>query len=179
MVENENQNVSENGTTPETPTNGNQTEQNGKIEFNEAQQLKLNSLIKDEKAKILSKLGVSTLDEALNLVNEGKKSGEYQEKIKNLESVNEKVSELTIENALITNNIADDMKDTVKYYFKGAGVDLNSANLKDLLAKNEKLASQWTNKPVAQPVKFGDPQGKTVKSDDGYAEFKRKAGLKW
>ena len=145
------------------------------VSFDAQQQAKLNSLLKEEREKILRKLNVANFEEAQskiakandydNLVNENKV---FKEKV-------EKVNELIGENALLKANVRDDMKEIVKGYFKGSGKELTYENLDEFFKTNPTLKSQWVGN--AQPTIIGNPQSNENKQDNSYAEWKKLAGL--
>ena len=125
-----------------------QPQQKSKTEFTQEQQDKVNFLIKQERMNVLSKLGISSVEE-------GK-------------------TKLESENAMLEVGIASDYKELVKNYFKGSNQDLTKESLSKFLDNNPKFKSQWiNNSPSIQPITIGNPQPNEKPANDGYAEFKK------
>lgn len=147
------------------------------VQFNNEQQQKVNSLLKEEKSKFYSRYGVSKSEELDEIVKAGREHLANKENYNNLQSEN---LSLRAENALIKNGVKEDMTEVVQNYFKGAGLELNSKNLEQLFNDKPALKEQWCKQANPQPVIIGNPSqsDKPTKQDKAdYEAIKRKAGI--
>ena len=167
--------MEENKTSADITANGTTTEP--KVEnkdpetFSETQQLKVNSLIKEERARVLNKLGVTSIDEARAKLESANELENFKAKASEYDKASARVRELESENAMLKLGVSDEMKDVVKNYFKGAEKELNVNNLTELFENNPTLKSQWTKQEkVVNNVAFGNPIPEKP-NDDPLAEF--------
>lgn len=152
------------------------TNENQSVSFDAQQQAKLNSLLKEEREKVLRKLGVASLEEATTKIAKANNYDTLETENKAYKEKAQKVEELVGENAMLKADIRDDAKDIVKGYFKGIGKELNDENLKDFFEKNPTFKSQWVK--GKEHIVIGNPKSEENNDDkSGYAEFKKNAGL--
>ena len=150
------------------------------VSFDAQQQAKLNSLLKEEREKILRKLNSNSIEELQAKLEKADKYDTLLQEKDLLKDKANKVNELVGENALLKANIKEDMTDVVKSYFKGAGKELNTQELENLFKEKPALKEMWV-KAERQPVEkviIGNPKSNVKSPDDGYAQFLKDAGLK-
>lgn len=148
-------------------------EDNNKL-FTAEQQEKVNSLIKEERMRIFTQLGIANVEEGKKKLEKASKVDEYETKIQDYEEKMKVVTKLSIDNAILTNNIDESNREVVEYYFKGKGEELNSENLKKLLEEKPTLKAQWSKViPTNNPQPFGNPQPQDKPSTQGYDEFRK------
>ena len=148
------------------------------VSFDAQQQAKLNSLIKEEREKVLQKLGVASLEEAMTKLEKANKYDTLESESKSYKEKASRVEELVGENAMLKANIRDDAKEVVKGYFKGIGKELNDENLKAFFETNPTFKTQWVKSERANVV-VGNQKGEEDNNNkDGYQKFLNDAGLK-
>lgn len=148
-----------------------------KVEFTPEQQEKINSLIKQERDRVLTKLGVNSVEEGRSKLDTYKDYDELKAKASEYDKLLTEKVELMGTNAMLSVGIADDMKDIVKSYFKGSGKELTTENLNKLFEEKPKLKEQWvggTNNIPKVEVNVGNNrETKAKETDDMYAEFRK------
>lgn len=146
-----------------------------KVEFTQEQQEKVNALIKQERDRVLGKLGISSVDEGKSKLETLKDFGTYKEKASAYDTLLSEKKELEGTNAMLNVGISEDMRDVVRGYFKGSNQDLTTENLNKLFQDKPKLKEQWVGK-VEQPkevVNIGNPRQQPKDNDDLYSEFRK------
>lgn len=144
--------------------------------FTKEQQEKVNSLIREERLRVLSKLGVNSIEEGRTKIESVKELETYKTKASEYDKIVSEKKVLEGKNAMLEVGIASDMEDIVVGYFKGKDIDLNKENLSKLLEDNAKLKSQWVEQKqvVQQQIVIGNSQpSKADTTDKGYQEFKK------
>lgn len=151
-----------------------QPQQKAKTEFTQEQQEKVNFLIKQERMNVLTKLGISSVEEGKTKLESLKDFETYKTKAEKYDELLGQKKELESENAMLEVGIASDYKELVKNYFKGSNQDLTKESLSKFLDNNPKFKSQWiNNSPSVQPITIGNPQPTEKPANDGYADFKK------
>ena len=150
------------------------------VSFDAQQQAKLNSLLKEEREKILRKLNSNSIEELQAKLEKADKYDTLLQEKDLLKDKANKVNELVGENALLKANIKEDMADVVKSYFKGAGKELNTQELENLFKEKPTLKEMWVKeeRQPAEKVIIGNPKSNVKSPEDGYAQFLKNAGLK-
>ena len=147
------------------------------VSFDAQQQAKLNSLLKEEREKILRRLGLTSFEEAQAKLEKANKYDALESEHKTYKEKASKVEELVGENAMLKANVREDARDICVAYFKGKNIELNEKTLNEFFTNNPTIKSQWVGTP-RQNVQIGNPQSDENKqSANGYAEWKKMAGL--
>ena len=174
-----------NGGSP-TPNGEGQTSQTKAEPFSDLQQEKVNSLIKEERIKILEKLGAKSVEEVRQRLNATADYETLKEKATKYDEQVSAMEKLEGQNAMLSVGIDEDMQGIVEGYFKGTGTKLTKENLTKLLDEKPRLKEQWVSaqegKGKPNPTIIGNPQPNNPPSktaDERYAEFIRKAERKF
>ena len=140
--------------------------------FTQEQQEKVNSLIRQERIRILTKLGVNSVEEGVQKIESSKEVESLREKANAYEKLVNEKKELEGENAMLEVGISNDYKGIVKNYFKGSNEDLTKDNLTKFLDENPKLKEQWIENK-GQKIVVGNPQPNEKPDTNGYNEFRK------
>lgn len=149
----------EHGSTTETETKT--AEDNGQPTTKTFTQEELNKIVQDrlsrESKSFLKKFGVESEEDIKSAL----------EKSKSVDSLSEQIKTLQKELALTSNNIREDKREDVEFYFKGKGLDLNSENLKNELETHK----EWLNATkTIETLGTKGQEDKTEMSEEEYAQ---------
>lgn len=140
--------------------------------FTKEQQEKVNALIKQERINVLTKLGITSIEEGKEKLASVSELESLREKANKYDEEAQKTKDLTGENAMLKLGIASDMREIVKGYFVGTNKDLTEENLNKLFEEKPTLKSQWLDQPK-QTILVGNPKNEEKPKPDGYSEFRK------